>query len=49
MLASNVIYLHLTFKTSIPKTALEIVKNPAEFGDENSGDIFCEWLEANGA
>ncbi|MBU2978760.1 SMI1/KNR4 family protein [Alteromonas sp. C1M14] len=37
------------FNTSIPKTALEIVKNPAEFGDENSGDIFCEWLEANGA
>lgn len=37
------------FNTSIPKTALEIVKNPAEFGDENSGDIFCEWLEVNSA
>ncbi|KZN39332.1 hypothetical protein N480_00455 [Pseudoalteromonas luteoviolacea S2607] len=37
------------FQTSIPKTALEIVKTPAEFGDENSGDIFCEWLEENGA
>ena len=36
------------FNTSILKTALEIVKNPAEFVDENSGDIFCEWLEANG-
>ncbi|WP_206196762.1 hypothetical protein [Zooshikella ganghwensis] len=37
------------FNTTIPKTALEIVKNPAEFGDENSEDIFCEWLEENGA
>ena len=37
------------FQTTIPKTALEIVKAPAEFGDENSGDIFCEWLEKNGA
>ncbi len=33
------------FDTSIPKTALDIVKCPAEFGDENSGDEFCKWLE----
>ncbi|SFD75521.1 SMI1/KNR4 family protein [Pseudoalteromonas denitrificans] len=35
------------FNTTIPSTALEVVKNPAEFGDENSGDAFCDWLEAN--
>ncbi|MGH1439397.1 MAG: hypothetical protein ACRBBR_04720 [Cellvibrionaceae bacterium] len=37
------------FNLAIPKTALEIVKNPAEFGDENSNDPFCRWLEIHGA
>lgn len=33
------------FNTSIPKTALEIVKYPSEMGDTNSNDIFCKWIE----
>ncbi|QHJ10945.1 hypothetical protein FX988_01167 [Paraglaciecola mesophila] len=33
------------FDTSIPITALDIVKYPAEFGDENSEDEFCKWLD----
>jgi len=33
-----------TFKTTIPATALEIVKNPSEYGDEDSKDPFCSWL-----
>ena len=37
------------FQTTIPNTALEIVKNPAEIGDANSGDPFCEWLMQNDA
>ncbi|TQV73845.1 SMI1/KNR4 family protein [Aliikangiella marina] len=35
------------FKTTIPKTAIEIVKDPAEFGDEKSNDPFCKWLIKN--
>jgi len=35
------------FHTSIPKKANEIVKNPAEFGDEESDDPFCKWLIEN--
>lgn len=34
------------FKTTIPKRACEIVKHPAEYGDSDSKDIFCKWLEA---
>jgi len=37
------------FNAKIPETAFEIVKSPAEFGDENSGDPFCHWLEVHGA
>jgi len=37
------------FNVQIPETALEIVKNPAEFGDEDSNDPFCRWLEVYGA
>lgn len=33
-----------TFNVSIPKTALEIVKIPAQYGDENSDDEFCRWV-----
>ncbi len=32
------------FHTTIPKIAKEIVRNPAEFGDEESEDPFCRWL-----
>ncbi|RZQ52917.1 SMI1/KNR4 family protein [Pseudoalteromonas phenolica] len=35
------------FNTTIPKTGLEVVKTPAEFGDEDSSDLFCRWLEEN--
>ena len=37
------------FKTTIPGTAHEIVKNPSEFGDVNSRDPFCNWLNQNDA
>ena len=33
------------FNVEIPKTALEIVKHPAEIGDENSEDEFCRWCQ----
>lgn len=33
-----------TFDVSIPKNALEIVKIPAQYGDENSNDEFCCWI-----
>ena len=33
------------FDTTIPPTALDIVKYPAEMGDEDSKDPFCRWLE----
>lgn len=36
------------FNTSIPNTASEIVKYPAEFGDENSPDSFCSWVNKQG-
>ncbi len=36
------------FNTIIPKLALEIVKFPAEMGDTNSQDQFCQWLEKIG-
>ncbi len=38
-----------TFGVTIPKTALEIVRNPAEMGDEDSLDAFCRWVEQNSA
>ncbi|WP_201986506.1 hypothetical protein [Hymenobacter rubidus] len=34
-----------TFQVEIPKTALEIVKHPAHFGDEDSEDEFCRWCQ----
>lgn len=37
------------FQTSIPERASEIVKEPAEFGDEDSSDPFCKWLIENDA
>ncbi|TQV72566.1 SMI1/KNR4 family protein [Exilibacterium tricleocarpae] len=37
------------FQTSIPTKAIEIVKEPAEFGDEESNDPFCKWLIENDA
>ena len=37
------------FQTSIPAKAIEIVKEPAEFGDEESNDPFCKWLIENEA
>lgn len=35
-----------TFNVDIPKTALEIVKHPAEMGDDDSEDAFCNWVES---
>jgi len=35
-----------TFYVTIPATAAEIVRHPAEYGDENSGDEFCDWCNS---
>jgi len=43
------LWVQQTFEVTIPKTALEIVKTPAEMGDENSPDDFCRWVEQNTA
>jgi hypothetical protein len=32
-----------TFQVTIPAIASEIVRHPAEMGDEDSGDEFCDW------
>lgn len=32
-----------TFHVEIPRTGLDIVKHPAEIGDEDSHDAFCNW------
>jgi hypothetical protein len=34
-----------TFHVEIPKTALEIVKYPADIGDEDTEDEFCRWCQ----
>jgi hypothetical protein len=34
-----------TFHVEIPKTALEIVKHPANVGDEDTEDEFCRWCQ----
>jgi hypothetical protein len=36
-----------TFGVTIPATANEIVRHPAEYGDENSGDEFCDWCDSH--
>ena len=42
-------WVQQTFDVTIPSTALEIVKTPAEMGDANSTDEFFQWVERNGA
>jgi len=34
-----------TFSVDIPRTALEIIKHPAQMGDVDSPDVFCRWVE----
>lgn len=41
-------WVKATFSVTIPQTALEIVKHPAQIGDANSPDPFCRWVELNG-
>jgi hypothetical protein len=36
-------WVRSTFHVAIPATASEIVRHPAEYGDEKSGDEFCDW------
>ncbi|MEM6473862.1 MAG: SMI1/KNR4 family protein [Planctomycetota bacterium] len=38
-----------SFGVSVPKTALEVVKHPAEMGDSDTSDEFCLWVNANTA
>ena len=37
-------WLSRSFGITAPVTALEVVSRPAEMGDEDSGDAFCEWV-----
>ncbi len=39
-------WVEATFDVTIPTTAVEIIPAPAEMGDEDSGDIWCEWVNA---
>jgi hypothetical protein len=34
-----------TFSVGVPRTALEIVEHPAQIGDADSPDAFCQWCE----
>lgn len=36
-------WVKTTFDVTIPQTALEIVKYPAEMGDQDTPDAFCKW------
>jgi len=40
-------WLKQQFQTTIPKKALEIIKHPALFDDEESQDEFWQWLAKN--
>lgn len=40
-------WVRTTFHVTIPATAKEIVRHPAEYGDENSGDEFCDWCNSH--
>jgi len=35
-----------TFNTTIPATALELVPAPAEMGDTDTQDVWCQWVNA---
>jgi hypothetical protein len=37
-------WLHSTFGVTIPATAVEIVREPAEMGDPETRDPFCRWV-----
>jgi hypothetical protein len=37
-------WLHRRFDAVIPATALEIVPEPVEMSDPETGDPFCRWL-----
>lgn len=37
-------WVQRTFGVTVPATALEIVPEPAEMGDENTRDPFCRWV-----
>ncbi|MEM7350112.1 MAG: SMI1/KNR4 family protein [Acidobacteriota bacterium] len=38
-------WVETTFGVSIPRTAREIVRHPAQAGDVDSPDSFCRWVE----
>jgi hypothetical protein len=39
-------WVEATFDATIPATAVEIIPTPAEMGDVDTGDIWCEWVNA---
>ena len=39
-------WVESTFDVTIPTTASEIIPRPAEMGDADSGDLWCEWVNA---
>jgi hypothetical protein len=40
-------WVRTTYGVTIPRTALKIVKHPAQMGDKSSPDRFCRWVEEN--
>lgn len=40
-------WVSATFHTTIPSTALEVVKHPAEMSDAESPDVFWRWVKEN--
>jgi hypothetical protein len=39
-------WVETTFRTTIPTTALGIVPHPAEMGDEDTDDLWCQWVNS---
>ncbi|WP_405060662.1 hypothetical protein OG474_03235 [Kribbella sp. NBC_01505] len=37
-------WVETTFGVEIPATALELIPEPAEMGDEDTADIWCQWV-----
>ncbi|MDQ0373289.1 hypothetical protein [Cellulomonas humilata] len=39
-------WVESTFDVTIPRTAVEIVPDPAEMGDDGTADTWCRWVDA---
>ncbi|RYP86888.1 hypothetical protein EKO23_07915 [Nocardioides guangzhouensis] len=41
-------WVEATVDTTIPATAVELVPSPAEMGDADNDDVWCQWVNAAG-